>query len=826
MPRNDPGGEGVWGGPGGGRGRPALLTALGRPWYSFGPYLVAFRSPFRALCAALGALGALGATPARSQTSAPPAPSPPARAPSPAPAPSLPARAPSPAPAPSPPPVVPPALLGPSDVAYPAGAEGEAKVLLELTVSAEGAVVEARAVEGGEPFTGAASAAARGFRFAPATRAGVPVRARIRLVIAFRPPPVEPAPPPDAAGAAGPAPRAPPPGAPTEVTVQGQRAAPGSSGLTRAEVRQLPGAFGDPFRAIEALPGVTPILSGVPYFYVRGAPPGNIGYFLDGVRVPYLYHVGLGPSVVHPGIVDKVDLYPGGYPARYGRFTGGIVAGETTPPRPEWHGEANLRLLDAGALVEAPFAGGRGTALIGGRYSYTALAVSLLAPDVKLDYRDYQARVSYDLGPRDTVSVFGFGAYDLVGEREGGRLNILFGAEFYRLDLRYDHRFEGGGALRAAVTLGYDQTRLPERRNARDRIVGARLEFAQPLRPGLFLRAGADVMADAYSIDFVGYTDPYDQDARLLREALPSRTDVAFGARADVVWRPAPGVEIVPGVRADVFVSGGEAAAAVDPRAAATFTLARGVRAVHTLGLAHQAPSFVAPVPAISVGGLRGGLQRAAQASSGVELDLPWDVSASATVFKSIFFNMSDALGASGRDDGDDDAAAIGPASRSLGSSHGLELFVRRKLTRRLGGFVTYTLSRSVRAVGREKFPSSFDRAHVANFALAYDLGRRWRAGGRFVVYTGFPRFDDDGDDDGEGGPLPESARAERRLHPERQPTFYRLDVRLEKRWQLSKTTWLALVFEVLNTTLNKEIIENEPIGPVTVPSIGLEAGF
>ena len=45
---------------------------------------------------------------------------------------------------------------------------------------------------------------------------------------------------------------------PIEVTVRGEVLAPAASSFTRAEVRQLPGAFGDPFRAIEALPGVTP----------------------------------------------------------------------------------------------------------------------------------------------------------------------------------------------------------------------------------------------------------------------------------------------------------------------------------------------------------------------------------------------------------------------------------------------------------------------------------------------------------------------------------------------------------------------------------------
>src|SRR6185436_8822896 len=115
---------------------------------------------------------------------------------------------------------------------------------------------------------------------------------------------------------------------------RGAKNAPGrphADSIARAEARQLPGAFGDPFRAIEAAPGLTPVLSGLPYFYVRGAPPSNVGYFFDGVRVPYLFHFGLGPAVVHPSLVDKLDLYPGSYPAAYGRFAGAIVAAETAP---------------------------------------------------------------------------------------------------------------------------------------------------------------------------------------------------------------------------------------------------------------------------------------------------------------------------------------------------------------------------------------------------------------------------------------------------------------------------------------------------------------
>jgi hypothetical protein len=71
--------------------------------------------------------------------------------------------------------------------------------------------------------------------------------------------------------------------------------------------------------------------------------------------------------------------------------------------------------------------------------------------------------------------------------------------------------------------------------------------------------------------------------------------------------------------------------------------------------------------------------------------------------------------------------------------------------------------------------------------------------------------------------------------HPERMPAFYRLDVRLEKRWTFGETTWLSLVLEMLNATLHKETFgydcssagcKSEEIGPVAFPSIGVEAGF
>jgi TonB family protein len=604
-----------------------------------------------------------------------------------------------------------------------------------------------------------------------------------------------------------------PPGAPSEATlevvVHGEKLAPAVTTLTREEVRQMPGAFGDPFRAIEALPGVTPIGSGVPFFYVRGAPPGNVGYFLDGIRVPFLYHVAIGPSVIHPGLVERVDLHSGGYPSRYGRFAGGLVAAETTEPRADLHGEANLRLFDAGALAEGGFAGGRGTLLLGGRYSYTATLLSLLVPDLVVDYRDYQARATYELTNDDRVGVFAFGSYDLLGQEQRNGTNVLFGSEFYRVDLRHEHDLPHG-AVETHLTLGFDQSRSGDDGNTLQRSASLRSELRQELGRDVLLRGGVELTLDAYSTSAPRYFDPESPEVRAFLNDNPDRGDRTFGAWHDYVIS-AGGVEFTPGLRVDLYQSRNESAVGVEPRLAARFHVRDNVTLVHTLGLAHQPPSFVVPLPGRTPASLGGGLQRAVQASSGAELELGGGTELTGTLFYNIFSNMTDALATNS----EGPPGASGD-QRVNGYAYGAELMLRRSLSKQLGGFVSYTLSRSMRSAGNELYPSSFDRTHVANAAVAYDLGRKWRAGARLVFYTGTPDVPEP------NGTIP----ALRSKSPPRTDPFFRVDVRLEKRWDLSERVWLAFVAEVMNASLSKETFGGQKVGPITIPSLGLELGF
>lgn len=779
--------------------------------------------------------------------------------------------------------IEPPKLVSEPDVEYPAGAHGDKTIIVVVLVDAEGSVGDVTPEDPEEPFASAAVAAVKTWKFEPATRGGRPVSARIKMEISFRAPVVTETPP----EPEPPAPSKPKPGAPKptsdldeveEVKVRGEREPGRTVTLSRQEVRQIPGAFGDPFRAVEIMPGVTPIVSGLPFFFVRGAPPGNVGYYLDGVRIPLLFHVGVGPSVVHPGLVSRVDLYPGGYPARFGRFSGGIVSGETAPPLDHAHGEGNVRLFDAGALVETPWdlpgskredKDKRGSLLLGGRYSYTAFLLTQIASDTLLDYWDYQLRASYKLTPDDTIGVFVFGSYDYLGQRTATQDITLFGTEFHRIDARYDHRLGDRGNFRVAAMTGFDRSRAQEDRFVRDRVLGVRSELTYAAAPEILLRAGTDLQLDSYDIQVVeGTLAP-----SLARVAnyFPTRTDLAFGARADAVIGVTKGFEVTPGIRSDLFTSQGETAMAFDPRLATRTELSKSVRVLAALGVAHQPPSFVVPVPGFQPGGLRGGLQKAYQESGGVEIDLLKSVTATLTLYHNAFADMSDPLGvrppeisgcapgtfpidsiagdrgtvnpngggggntcgvprfvpgtigpdrSGGGGQGADSAGSQRTANafevRTKGEAYGLEVFVKKKLTDRIGGFLSYTLSRSTRTYEGRTYIASFDRTHVLNTALAFDLGRNWRAGTRFTFYTGLPKAPDPTNDD-------------TRLSP-----FFRVDLRLEKRWSF-KTWWISFVAEWMNATLTKEQVSTtctlagctaQEIGPVTIPSIGAEGGF
>jgi len=77
----------------------------------------------------------------------------------------------------------------------------------------------------------------------------------------------------------------------------------------------------------------------------------------------------------------------------------------------------------------------------------------------------------------------------------------------------------------------------------------------------------------------------------------------------------------------------------------------------------------------------------------------------------------------------------------TLGRAYGLEIYLHHDITRRLFGWISYTLSRSEQAFGFNQpwFLTTFDETHILSAVFSYNLGLGFFVGGRFRYVTGEP---------------------------------------------------------------------------------------
>ncbi|WP_239470339.1 TonB family protein [Archangium violaceum] len=544
---------------------------------------------------------------------------------------------------------------------------------------------------------------------------------------------------------------------PYETVVRGDRERTEVSRVTLrdAELREIPGTMGDPFRVVMLMPGVGSMLSGVSYPVVRGSQPAATGYFLDGIRVPILFHLFLGPAVIHPDFIDTIDFYAGNPPTQYGRLMGGAVEGKLTSPRDDrFHGSAYADFINAGLFVEYPFQSTGTNVSLAGRISYTPWLIALGAnalgasgSDSKLvlDFYDYQARVEQKLG-QGRLRFFAFGSSDTFGTRatSDDGTTALQSVLFHRVDLRYRHPL-GGGELEAGVNVGLDRFSIASESAAsgggtfdiEQRNATARLGYQKKLGEGLSLRSGLDVdhkraLVNVQQRSRPSPTDPFEE----LKMDLPLALATFSGVWAEVQWENGPW-SVVPGLRLDNYhLSGGPNAFVAEPRIAVRRKMSEQLTLKGGVGLYHQAPTTLISLPIIDIAALDQGLQQALQVSAGLEYKnlLGFDVSLEGYVNPML---RTVELTPFGREDdpfvpppppGEEPGGERPPPSpgtggrsvvrgmqlevptdplegfelgdlRSRGLSYGLELLIRRPLGGNWFGWLSYSLQRSTRRV-------------------------------------------------------------------------------------------------------------------------------
>lgn len=588
------------------------------------------------------------------------------------------------------------------------------------------------------------------------------------------------------------------------------------------DVERLPGTQGDAIRVVQNLPGVARTPFGIGLLIVRGAPPQDTGVFLDGHRLPILFHfggVGGLTSVVNARGLETINFSPGGFGPHQGRVSAGIVELESKMAATDRvHGETVVDIAGASVFLEGPVTSdpNDGAFTIALRRSYVdgVLAAVLAATDTSATlaprYYDYQLRYDRPVGEDRTFSVLVYGSDDeliLLGstnQASGAPEGTQSRTFFHRINPRFLYQPNADTFLRISPIVGIDYTNTqtsgdPSGNDLRFELqnfnAGLRVDGQTPLAERLRLRGGGDLLYFRFVTDselpvFPATKDfpsplPTDTATRKDSATVPALLGSLF---AELEYQPFDALRIWPGVRFDLYTFDGDGEGAIDPRLLEGRTLvgfdpriSARLQLVDTVGLKGQAGLYrQPPLPTQLYVNADLPLMPTQQYSGGFEWQLVDRLSLDVVGFYRFqeqvprFTNATEIV--------DGEVRIVGFRPEGQRRAYGLELLLKLEKRWGLFGWIAYTLSRSEFRREDEDWRQNFffDQTHNLNFVGSYDLGLDWTLSVRFRYVTGggvpnteFRYYDADRD------------QYARTLGDEfeRAPAFHQLDIRIDKRW-------------------------------------------
>ena len=610
------------------------------------------------------------------------------------------------------------------------------------------------------------------------------------------------------------------------------------------EARKIPGTQGDVLRVVENLPGVARASLGTGALVIWGAAPDDTGVYIDGVRVPRLYHDGGLRSVVGSDFVRSVELVPGGYGAAYGRGLGGLVSVKTSDfsDKDGAHGSVSADLYDAAASIHGKVSD-RWNLGIGGRYGYVGPLLGAFYPGVEdyfpiPHYYDLQGRVGVRLRPNETLDLTGLVSSDETRRtapsadpaREASDAKKL---TFQRAYLKYAHDLGDGSAVSAVVFGGGDQSNQSAsygtiETSIESRVVsfGARASYRRRLASFFTIEGGVDAEIASTHVDRRGSiaVPAREGDVRVFGQPPPDQ--ISSDQFSVVNVNVAPYVEgdmaplkdqlhIVMGLRLDPYARSVSRAAPQVGQSPTYGLFESNVRFEPRLSIRY------APIERVFVTGAFGIYGQSPQASDlsasfgnpalpaalgkhfvlGVGAKPIDTLSIDATGFYTLGENIAT------RNQAEQPARAEALVASGSSRSYGAQLMLRLDPTKGFYGWLSYTLAWSERrdAAGLDWRPSDYDQRHVLTVLGGYQLPLGFDVGLRARVATGYPRTEVVGAFYDNRRDLYEPVFGDHNAI--RIPTFFQADLRVAKSFDIGKTK-LDLSLEVQNLTNQKNVEE------------------
>lgn len=572
----------------------------------------------------------------------------------------------------------------------------------------------------------------------------------------------------------------------------------------------------DPFRAVQAMPGVTSGDDFTAEFSLRGAGPDRVGVLVDGVLAPVVVHTVQGRgdtgsvSMINSDLITEVVVSGGSAPADTGNRTGGRVEFVTRDgSRDRTLVRALAGVAVASVTAEGPLGdSGRGSWLVAGRGSYAGWIARRVDPSIDLSFvfADVNAKLAWDLAPAHRISLLAVGGRMRVEERQqDNRVNVLDQGLNESAFLLGTWRWQASPHL--AVT--HQATALYNR-------FANTNPFGQELGRGRVAGGGYRVEASwARSARWLwrggGSVDGWRQDETLLRRSTRpptlsvtdavDATERLWGAFGQVTGTPSARLSWTAGARADASMSTGWAT--FTPWANAAWEFIDGWRLRGGSGHYGQFASLE------QSSGRRGGGDLAPAGSFQADLALERRVSSS----------LRWQVGVYTREDvdvprlpgGEPRLVAGRPVPASTSSrwdtrlesrARGVEALLHRRAPTGVAGWLSYTYGRARdrdRVTG-ERFDGDYDQRHTFNGFASWRASHRLGVSARLRYGSGLPvvgyytRVADAVD----GRPQYDLSASRNRA---RFPAYTRLDIRVERAFVRGdrRLTLFAEVVNVLN---------------------------
>ncbi|MDX2191827.1 MAG: carboxypeptidase-like regulatory domain-containing protein [Gemmatimonadales bacterium] len=612
--------------------------------------------------------------------------------------------------------------------------------------------------------------------------------------------------------------------------------------LDAGTIRLAPAILGevDPIRTLTLLPGVKLTSDGSTGISVRGGTPDQNLILLDESTIYNPSHVFGFYSVFNSDAVADVKLYKGGIPARFGgRLSSVLDIRQREGNDRAFTGQASLGLISSRASVEGPLPGKLGSFLVAARRTYADLFLRLSSnPDINQNtayFYDLNAKGNIRLGDRGSIMVSGYFGRDRFAVQErlstgwgntAGTLrwNQSFGDRlFSKVSLtssEYDYRLDFlslGRDLGWTASIGSTEARVLETlylSNTQQVEFGGEL-IRNALQPGNVQPIGQSPVRPVTLQPRFGWTSALHADHEF---SVSPALSVRYGVRwagfrrvgAGTTYQyAAPGPVVYDavlqryqrGTIVDSTVFGpGEtitSASGLEPRLALNLRLSRTASlkasVMRTRQFLHLISNTNSPTP-LDVWEPVGPYfpaQRADQVAlgyAGTFGDGAWELTTEAYVKR--LDRVTDFV------PGADLALNDRLETETLigrGRAYGFEVQLR-KVTGKLTGWISYTLSRSERRLpgiapgdpgvnGGRWFPSPYDRTHDLAVVGFHPVGRSWTLSSVFVLTSGLPAT------------FPVSRYQFNSLllfeygdrNAARLPTYHRLDVTLTKEWKRSQ---------------------------------------